>query len=393
MRSLASRSIALTLAVLPLACGDSSGGVETGETGDTGTETAGEDEIGTTTDDESGESSADESSTEETSVDAGEESSTEETSADVGDEDTTDSETDTGEDTGEEDEVLTFIAMGDAGEGNEEQYLVADIVEQVCADKGGCAFVLYLGDNFYDDGVESVDDDQFQAKFELPYADLDMPFHIVLGNHDYGELSFLWEKSAYEIEYSDYSDKWSLPSEWYGFTGAHTDFFVFDTTRFMWNHDTSEQQNWIDDAIGGSTATWKIAAGHHPYYSNGAHGNAGSYEGVPSWIEQVSGTVVKEVMDDSMCGKVDLYLSGHDHNRQWVTPTCAGGGGDRTTHFIVSGAGCKTTDFEYHDGGNDVYWEDDTTPGFTLLQVSADTIHTEIYDLEGNLNYERDITK
>ena len=24
-------------------------------------------------------------------------------------------------------------------------------------------------------------------KFELPYADLDFPFNVVLGNHDYGE--------------------------------------------------------------------------------------------------------------------------------------------------------------------------------------------------------------
>jgi tartrate-resistant acid phosphatase type 5 len=44
-------------------------------------------------------------------------------------------------------------------------------------------------DNFYDEGVDSLDDEQFQTKFELPYADIDFPFWVVLGNHDYGELS------------------------------------------------------------------------------------------------------------------------------------------------------------------------------------------------------------
>ena len=79
-----------------------------------------------------------------------------------------------------------------------------------------------------------------------------------------------------------------------------------------------------------------------------------------------------EVMDEALCGKADLYLCGHDHNRQWPQGTC----GNPATHFIVSGAGSKTTDFEYHGGGNPVYWEDDTTPGFLLLELTSTEIHT-----------------
>ena len=44
-------------------------------------------------------------------------------------------------------------------------------------------------------------------------------------------------------------------------------------------------------------------------------------------------------MDDYVCGDIDVYFSGHDHNRQWLEPTCG-------TDFIVSGAGAKTTDLE-----------------------------------------------
>lgn len=296
-----------------------------------------------------------------------------------------------GDGDGDSDAVVRFIAIGDAGEGNAGQYNVAAAIEQICADKGGCEFVLYLGDNFYNDGVSSVDDDQFQTKFELPYADLDMPFWIAMGNHDYGELSFAWEKAAYEVEYSNYSDKWTMPSTLYTIDDyPNVDFFVMDTTRLMWNSQTSAQVNWLSGAISGSSQPWKIALGHHPYYSNGSHGNAGNYEGLP-WPPQAAGTTVKEVMDEQLCGKVDLYLAGHDHNRQWPVGTC--GDDSRTTHFIVSGAGSKTTSFKYHGGGNPVHWENDSTPGLLLLELSAAQIHAEFYDQDGGFEFERDITK
>ena len=43
------------------------------------------------------------------------------------------------------------------------------------------------------------------------------------------------------------------------------------------------------------------------------------------------GDYVQEFMEAHICGKMDLLLSGHDHNRQWLEPTCG-------TEFVVSGA-------------------------------------------------------
>ena len=102
-----------------------------------------------------------------------------------------------------------FIALGDTGEGNLEQYAVADVMAQVCADQG-CDFVLLLGDNIYDTGVEALDDLQWQNKFELPYADLDLPFYAVLGNHDYGN-AVDEERANFQVAYSDLSEKWRMP--------------------------------------------------------------------------------------------------------------------------------------------------------------------------------------
>src|SRR5688572_20576102 len=111
---------------------------------------------------------------------------------------------------------VRFVAFGDAGEGNEGQYAVSGAVGVVCQQRG-CDFALYLGDNFYDDGVASAMDEQFQSKFEMPYSNLDLQFNIVLGNHDYGQIGNEWDKSQHEIDYTAMSDKWNLPDEWYAF--------------------------------------------------------------------------------------------------------------------------------------------------------------------------------
>ena len=299
---------------------------------------------------------------------------------------TGDDGTDTGTNTGTGDDPtppIRFIAFGDAGEGNDDQYLVATTIEGVCAERG-CDFAVYLGDNFYDDGVSSAMDQQFIDKFEMPYMDLDFPFYIVLGNHDYGVLSSAWEKSQFQIDYSQYNDKWILPAAWHTWEVADVQFFALDTTQLMWDRNTAAQQAWLDEQIGASTARWKIGVGHHPYLSNGSHGNAGNYEGLPV-PDMVSGRVVKLFMDQSICGAVDVYFSGHDHTRQWLNSTCG-------TEFIVSGAGSKVTPFVHRDN-NPVHWEDDTTPGFMWVEIDGDTLTGVFYDKVGVVTYERSISK
>jgi len=144
------------------------------------------------------------------------------------------------------------------------------------------------------------------------------------------------------------------------------------------------QETWLQGALSSSTATWKIAYGHHPYLSNGPHGNAGSYEGLPGGVWYASGVEIQEFIDGQICGNVDLYLSGHDHSRQWLTETCNG------TAFMVSGAGAKTTDFE---GSNATYWQDDTTEGFTWFEIIGNTMTVQWWDKNGVMNYDGVITK
>ena len=101
-----------------------------------------------------------------------------------------------------------FILIGDTGTGSKEQYKVAESIKNYCATKN-CKAVFILGDVIYDKGVSSISDEQFKTKFEDPYKEIQLPFYIVFGNHDY-----LGCVDCY-IKYSSVSKKWEMPERFY----------------------------------------------------------------------------------------------------------------------------------------------------------------------------------
>lgn len=298
---------------------------------------------------------------------------------------------------------VRFVVIGDVGEGNESQHKVADAIQAKCA-SDGCDFVVMLGDNIYDSGVDGVDDPQWQTKFEEPYENIDLPFFVVLGNHDYGG-SFLgvdtggmgneWDKGPYEVMYTDVSDKWNMPSTHYTFTWGNVGFIMLDTNSIMWdNTDHGDQRAWYPTALMEvADADWVFQAGHHPYLSNGAHGNAGNYESIevagveiPNPIPLLNGDDVEAFFDEVVCGTIDISFSGHDHNRQWINEPQALCGAE----LIVSGAGAKVKEL---DGDNEVFFQDADTPGFLWVEVIGDSLRGQFIDENGQLNFERTITR
>lgn len=278
-------------------------------------------------------------------------------------------------------DVVRFVAIGDTGEGNRAQYEVGAAFNTVCLVQG-CDFVLLLGDNFYDRGVDSPDDDQFRTKFEEPYAGIDLPFYATLGNHDFGEIPLQFWRTDHQIEYSARSSRWNMPDHFYEFVQSHVTFISLDTNMIMLGLDwVRDQRDWVRERLAGVTTPWIVAYGHHPYLSNGRHGNAGNYEGVGriDVTGIVSGRRVKSFFDDELCGNIDLYLAGHDHNRQWLEPACG-------MQLIVSGAGAKTTDLVRRDN-NPVKFEDARTEGFFWIEIAGDVMTVEIWDRSGQLNY------
>ncbi len=298
---------------------------------------------------------------------------------------------------------VRFIAVGDTGKGVPDQRKVAIAMRDVCAAKG-CDFVLMLGDNIYDRGVADVTDTQWQTKFEQPYADIALPFYPVLGNHDNGGKLLLnvdglgneFDKGAIEVEYTQHSQKWEMPASHYTITYGHVGIILLDTNAIVWsNTQYGDQEAWLPTAmmeVAGKD--WLFVAGHHPYRSNGTHGNAGEYDApelggmvLPNPLPVQNGTAMKDFFDQHVCGLGHVYFSGHDHSRQWLDePTALCG-----TEMIVSGAGATVT--RLVDRGNQAHYEDASKVGFMYVDVDGDTFTGTFYDGDGAVDFTKSFTR
>jgi acid phosphatase len=241
-----------------------------------------------------------------------------------------------------------------------------------------------VGDNFYDDGVASVDDPAWKTSFENVYSapSLQVPWYVALGNHDYRG------NSQAQIDYSAKSKRWRLPSRWHAFQqrapdGTSLDVFVLDTSPFIRGYyadggakvkvvgqDVDAQLAWFEKSLAASTADWKIVVGHHPVYSGGRPGQAtatGKDESTPGG----SPDLIARIDPILQRHGIPLYLNGHDHDLQHVH--CG------VTHFVCTGAGSKTRNHCDMDGSDFCSLES----GFVACAVDSDRIQVTYRDEKG----------
>lgn len=302
-----------------------------------------------------------------------------------------------------------FIALGDYGKGSEQQRRVAQAIEKTCRIRS-CEFVLGLGDNIYPAGVSAIDDKQFREKFEQPYANVALPFYMVLGNHDTSGLSAgdggFNPRGDIQLAYAR-SDKkpsfrWQMPARYYRIPAPVEDvsrsnlidIYALDTTTLMSPYDDigryslpqiyQRQQDWLRNAKQRSKAQWQIAFAHHPYLSNGRHGNAGRYDylyllGDGYIQDRVNGSFVKRFTEENLCHDMDLILAGHEHSLQYLKPVEGCG----NTEFIVSGAGAGY-EGNIASNRNAFYWQTAHAPGFFHVEIIAQTMTISAYTVDAD---------
>lgn len=220
---------------------------------------------------------------------------------------------------------VTFLVVGDWGMGSSEQRKVAARMAK-SAEAIGAQFVITTGDNFYPDGVKSVEDTQWKTSFEDIYSApaLMIPWYVALGNHDHkGNVNA-------QVEYTTRSSRWRLPATYYKHTetladGSPAEFFFIDSHvlrdsyRRSWGFVRDGQMLWLERELAASTARWKIVVGHHPVFSGGKHGNT---------KELV--VLLKPLLERY---GVQVYLGGHDHDLQHLVVG--------KVHYVTSGAAAK----------------------------------------------------
>ena len=306
---------------------------------------------------------------------------------------------------------LTFVAIGDQGTGTPSQYRVAEAIAAVC-ETNDCAFAISTGDNMYDHGVKSVDDEAFLKQFEEPYSSLSFDFYMTLGNHDNtrfrmgdGMGNYRGDyQVAYHYKPDRPSNKWQMPSRYYAFhkpdaADPLVTFLALDSGPLSiagidpdWNYWShyykKEQGNFIQRTLRASDAPWKIAFGHHAYLSNAKHQNAGSFNGIKG-----RGKDWKQLIDRTLCDKIDVLISGHDHNLQWLAPVDSCG----KTFFIVTGAGARTNPIT-NPNLNTFYFQKGNTLGFFLITLTETSLTGQAWVVDGktgeySLAYTRTVEK
>ena len=172
-----------------------------------------------------------------------------------------------------------------------------------------------------------------------------------------------------------------MPAAYYTLSFGVLDLFALDTNMAFFDR-AHEQATAMVEAELRSRAPWKLAYGHHPYRSNGPHGNAGHYNGfsVPA---ELSGAHVKAFLEDVVCGKSDVYIAGHDHSLQWLAEPCD------HTELIVAGTGAEATDLFVR---NPTYFES-LSLGFLYVVVTRTTFRVEMVSDLGKTLFTRAIEK
>lgn len=321
--------------------------------------------------------------------------------------------------------LVRFVAFGDAGQASQggpaAQTAVGDAMAAVCAERG-CDFALEFGDNFYLSGVTSTADAQWQSKFEQPYANLKVPVFATLGNHDNsqgpGEGSAN-SRGNFQVGYhaaaENTSKKWNMPARYYRYTAplASTgndfsinlpsgytlpsaaqaplvEFFSLDSSPLTsiladpspaYNYLTygPTQLQWYQQALTNSKAKWKIAFAHHPYVSNGLHGNAGSFDGTsPLLPGTINGKPWLDFHNDSSCALgLDFFMFGHDHDIEWLKPVPGCG----KTQFILSGTSEQPRAFG-DAARNPSYYQKDNVLAFFWFEFRENDMTGAAYVLD-----------
>ncbi len=224
--------------------------------------------------------------------------------------------------------VYRFVAVGDVGHAGAVHERVARAAAETCRARG-CDLVVLLGDNLYPVGLESETDPRMDA-IVAPWRAI-APVALVLGNHDYGLRGRDEAAAERQVRWAARSAA-ILPGKAWTASAGPARIVAVDTNRVFWWGE-SEQVAWLRAQPEGTP--WRVLLAHHPWRSEGRHGNAGAYEGWPA-IPWMSGAAVARLYDQGVCGRFDLVISAHDHNLAHLAGPCG-------ETLVVSGSGSSAT--------------------------------------------------
>ncbi len=183
------------------------------------------------------------------------------------------------------------------------------------------AHVLTLGDNTYPIGAPQ----EFSDCYQPTWGQFKARTHPSPGNHDYytpkaggyfayfGELAGPQQRGYYRLQIGSWQ--------------------VYSLNSYLKPDAHKEQLAWLKQELAANPSRCALAYWHHPVYSSGGHGNSPR---------------MQDVWDMLYAHKVDLVLSGHDHDYERFAPQDGAANLDATrgiTSFVVGTGGSGLSPF------------------------------------------------
>jgi hypothetical protein len=284
-------------------------------------------------------------------------------------------------------EALSLLALGDTGEPTRwpaaltPQYRVGEALAREDR-RAPVAAVVFLGDNFYPDGVSRRSlRDRVRENLAGPYchflwptqrgrralrdhcdrADADthpIPLIAVLGNHD------VKRRRGGELQRSGiprFIGNWVMPEGARSYElGAGVSVVAYDSTEL----DGGRPATALAAALAASRGPWRILAAHHPLADSGA-----------GWQAPEADAVLEAIRAS---GKpVHLMLAGHQHSLQALRAPGA------ALHVISGGGGASVRALS-PAGAERLYGR--AAYGFARVDAAPDALEVTLLALDGTLD-------
>lgn len=338
-------------------------------------------------------------------------------------------------------DVLTFYVLGDWGTGDAKQRRVALALKQDVAslteELVTAPFVLGPGDNVYPDGlhqgwnhpaaIERLHETFGDIYSDITFADSNVVFHVIPGNHDHGgraggkdgvgdvihqettaeRLYPYWEYYPIDAELDSGTDDSTNYAELKSaniFELSTPQAIAVETSRvtiagidtqvmlelYARGDSTTLHKHWRAlDAIFARAAGWKLLLGHHPVKTHGRHGGFRS----PIWwvppivfftiadklflrriqdLDHPAAQAFKRDLTEFMKqNDVAFYVSGHEHNLQLLRI-------DERQFQLISGSAAKLSEVSHDD---DTFFSHKAR-GFVRCDVTTDAFWLEFISID-----------
>lgn len=295
-------------------------------------------------------------------------------------------------------EPVNLIALGDWGGVNKKPFRTRkqlEVAKQMhsYASAVNVSFVLSVGDNFYPNGVESVNDERFKQTFQDVYVRESLkgtPWFIIAGNHDHRQ-----RQCNLQIDYSKLSNVWKFPDYIYmvklnlkqkKLPPKTIKLIMIDTTilcnlyefdNFYPNTLNQTYYDLLEDALKTKTLKndIKILVGHHPIYT--------------AMEERKNSMCISQYLIKLMkTYSIYTYICGHDHTLQYNTLRL---NNNKYINMFISGAGKEMYNttrsyFNLNDGfSTEFFWsrQYDDSAGFMTLSIYSNKLISSFINSKG----------